>query len=276
MEKPENQFYWWYCFTPGGMVSIAMGSLKPFLVALFLISMIGCLATTCFFIFCWKPVIDEAIERLPTQATLVQGSLQWYAISPSILGKNSFLSLSVDTEKNDIAIQNADVQFEFGLNEFGVGSLFGFLHFEYSPSLTMNLARSIVEPWWGAWNPFIMAGLFLLSFGTFVILGSQIGLMFALPLWLVCKFFRKNAIFLQYWKMAILGQFPGAVWLSVALALYGIKHLDITGFLISILIYFILVGIYLLLIPFFIPGASKPSKEISPFASKPTNITPGQ
>jgi lysylphosphatidylglycerol synthetase-like protein (DUF2156 family) len=126
--------------------------------------------------------VREAIRELPAQSEIRQGKLAWRGDSPVYLAGNRFLAIVVDLNHEAEVGREADVSIELGQQEWRIYSLLGYTEVKYPSAWVTAFNRAELEPWWGAWEPAILA-----CTGMLVSLGLMLcwALAAAAPRWAV-------------------------------------------------------------------------------------------
>jgi hypothetical protein len=107
----------------------------------------------------WIPGIEEAISRLPDRGAIRNGNLEWEKDAFMQLTEGSFLSIWVDVEGTVEVSRIADLGLELQRDHLEIHSLFGNLDVRYPIGWRVALNRPELEPWWGAWKPFVLLGI---------------------------------------------------------------------------------------------------------------------
>ena len=215
----------------------------------------------------YAPIVSKAVQKLTEEAVFKDGEFQ--GVPDRIVSESKFLSIAIETEDEGPIDQSADLQIEFRKNIFRVCSLFssaaGCLEFDYPKDRSLNLNRSKAEPWWGAWQPVILAG-------AGVVTMLLIGLSWVLLAVLYCPMARLMAWFLDRnlnwsgaWKLSAAALLPGAALMVPAILLYGLRAIDPIGFLFFYAVHFVTGWVYLIGAPFFAPRVTGEKPKDNPF-----------
>ena len=112
--------------------------------------------------FCHRaccPVILQAIQQMPETARIARGTLQ--GVPDTLIAESRFLAIAVTPGDGGEIGQDADLQIQLRQTDLCAGSVFwpdwGW-DFDYGRGMALNLSRSNLEPWWGAWQPVLLAG----------------------------------------------------------------------------------------------------------------------
>ncbi len=216
------------------------------------------------------PPIRQAVEGLPTQAQLKAGILTWPEAAGPLLCEGPFLSLAVNPSDSRLMGQSADFQLDFRRDRFLLRTVLGEWSYSYDDRWALSLARAEVEPWWGAWQPFIQGGVFI---GTFLFLQlSWLGLSIGASFFVRGSgvMLRRNIAWLGSWQLSYAALFPGAMLMGLAIILYTTLQLSLTGLMILMPTHLIVGLLYLIggtvVLP---PRAREVSRIPNPFGSRP-------
>jgi hypothetical protein len=235
----------WQPLTFGGVAAFARAGLGRLLIVQVLVAGGVALSVVWFLAAAWFPTLTEAIEQLPATGDIRRGRLEWPDASPVRLAQGKFLSVVVDLERAAPLDQTADVQLEFGRNNVRVHSLLGYWPIAYPRGWIIALNRPTLEPWWGAWQPAVLAA---------VAVGVVIGLLFSwallavpysLPIRVLVLFFDRAATGSARWRVAGMAQMPGALWMAAALFLYAHHQIGTVQLFAAWLAHWVIGWIYL-------------------------------
>jgi len=265
----------WEPLTPRGVAAFARATPGRLLLVQFLVALAVAASVVWFLQDAWCPTIREAIERLPDEGRIRSGKLDWPGGSPQLLAEGDFLAFSVDLEQRSELRSPAHVQIEFGKDTFFVHSLLGYAEMRYPKKWSVALNRKELKPWWGAWQPAVLAG----AAGTVVVgllaVWYALATVYAIPVWLVAFFTNRDLKLPECCRLAGAALLPGALLMVVGILLYdrGLLHvpsgprndLVVLGF---VAVGHIVVGwIYIIISPLFLaknPEAGR--KRGNPFA----------
>ena len=213
------------------MAAFGQARLGRLLLVQFVVSLLAAVSVMWLLGRTWFPVVNQAITRLPAQGEIRHGTLHWDGPSPVWLAENRWLALTVDLQHAGEVRSPADVEVEFGRNDFRVFSLFGFLQIPYPKGWTMAFNQPALGPWWGAWAPPVLA-----LTAAFVILGlfaswTVLAALYSLPAWLLGFFTNKDLDLRGSWRLCGAALMPGALFMITAIVCYGLGILDLIKFL---------------------------------------------
>ena len=107
-----------------------------------------------------RPVILQAIQKMPETARVADGQLQ--GVPRTLVTENRFLAIAVTPRPGGEIGQDVDVQIQLRQSDICAGSVFwpdwGWA-LDYGKGTAVALGRSNLEPWWSAWEPMLLAGV---------------------------------------------------------------------------------------------------------------------
>ena len=174
------------------------------------------------------PVILQAIQKMPETARVQGGKLQ--GVPDVMISETKLLAIAVTPESAGEIGQGADLQFQLRQNDFCVNSIFRpewGLEFYYGGGGSVKLGRAALEPWWGAWEPVLLAGA-----GAAVVV-------LVLLLWVtLAAIYMGGAKFLAWyadrklswsgaWRLCFASMAPGTLVLTFAVFLYGWQRIGL-------------------------------------------------
>jgi hypothetical protein len=218
----------WQPFTPRGAAAFARAPLKRLLLVQLVFAFLLAAAIVWFLYATWFSTIHNAIRRMPARGEIRSGKLEWPAESPQLLAEGHFLALIVDLDHAGRIRSPAHVEVEFGRRNVRVLSLLGYRQWSYPDGQwIIGFNRTDLEPWWGAWQPALLA-----IAATLVIIGSMAGwallaTIYTLPAWLVGFYANRDLDPWKTWKLCGAALMPGVVLLIIGILLYGTGALDV-------------------------------------------------
>lgn len=216
----------------------------------------------------WFPVVLSAIQGLPPEGKIVDGRLIWNGESPLELAENRFLGLAVDLKHTGELGREAHLQIEFGRDDFRVYSILGYEEFPYPARARIACNRVALEPWWGAWQPWILVGAMGLVMAALMISWAGLATIYC-PLVRVLSFLENRDLdWHQSWLLSGAAMMPGVLFLTAGIACYALGWMDLIRLGALFGMHFVVGWIYLIVSPFFCPRTpvSKKQKE-NPFAA---------
>jgi hypothetical protein len=239
----------WQPFTPRGVARFATAKLSRLLLAEWIVaSMVaGTVIWFCAVNFC--PIVTRSIQQFSEQTKLTKGNLA--GMESSFVADGKFLSLSADLEGTSEG-GTADLQIKLLGDGFDVCSLFGCASLLY-PNVNASLSRSVVEPWWGAWQPAILAGIGVLTIFALFVSWTLLALLYQWLARFAAYFGDRELSPKGSRRLASAAQLPAALFMGMAIILYGSQVIDLVRFLIFYALHFFIGWIYVFVSPFFLP-----------------------
>jgi len=266
----EATTFAWQPLTLCGVAAFARARLSRLLLVEFIVAVLAAGAVVWFLHEVWFPTVREAIHELPEQGEIRQAKLAWRGESPMYLAGDRFLAIVVDLNHEAEVGREADVSIELGQRDWRIFSLLGYATVSYPGDRVISLNQPKLEPWWGAWEPAVLAGA-----GTLVVLGLMVSwaLLAGLysPLAMLTAFFvNRDLNWRSSWRLASAALMPGALLLILGVLSYGLSILDLVRLGVVIVAHFVVGWIYLFVSPLFLPR--HPTAHViegNPFAAPP-------
>ena len=217
----------WQPFTPRGVAAFARASWRRLLLVQFVCALVAAAAVIGFLQQSWFPVIEQAINQLPSEGEIRAQRLNWRGDSPVSLAENRFLAITVDLNHTGGVRSPAHVQFEFGHADVKILSLLGSVETRYPPAWRIAFSRAELVPWWGAWGPPILAiaaGCVLL---WLMLSWALLASLYSVPAWLIGFFGNRELSLRGSWLLAGAALMPGAIFFTLAILLYNFGALDL-------------------------------------------------
>ena len=260
----------WQPLTFGGVASFAHARLKRLLAvelavaSLVAASVVWCLSLT------WFADVRLAITRLPDEAAIRQGQLEWPDGEPVRLVESEFLSILVDPNNLSDVNLTSDLQVELGRDEWRIRSLFGYVPLRYPTGWSLPLNRAALQPWWGAWQWVILVGVAVAVVVGLLLQWAVLAVVYLAPVRLAVFFLDREASRAGCWRLASAALMPGAVVMSGAIFLYGIHRLPLVGLLLAVILHLLVGWVYLVIAPFKLPkkAAALAAEKTNPFAPR--------
>jgi hypothetical protein len=257
----------WEPFTPRGVAAFAHATYGRLLLAQFIVAFLTAAAMVHFLEHAWFPVVREAVSQLPDKGELSHGELNW-AGDPSIqLSENLFLGLAVDLYHSGKIGRAAHVQVEFGKSDFRIYHLLGYQVFEYPPEWDFEFNRNKLEPWWGAWQPWIAAIVAGCTVVGLLLTWSALAVLYCVPVRIISFLENRDLNWMQSWQLAAAAMLPAALFLTFGIVAYSMNMMDLIRLGGMLGLHFVIGWIYLFVSPMFCPRATT-AKKIgkNPFA----------
>jgi hypothetical protein len=207
----------------------------------------------------WFPVIGEAIAKLPAGAEIRGGKLT----APQAIGlaENLFLSFRLDPQGEGAPASLADIQVVLAPNEVRFRSLFGAARLPYQPEWTIPLNRNELEPKWEAWRPALLAYSFFGVIIELFVSWIALAIIYAIPVRLFAAAVHRRVSLWGAWKLSMAGLLPGAILLTVAIAIYGLGQIRLLELTFTWALHFVAGWIFIIGATFSLPrktGATNP------------------
>jgi hypothetical protein len=239
-------------FTPRGVAAFARAKLSHLLLAQCIFAIVAAIVVAWFFYARCFPVIQTAVENLPSDGQIQSGKLDWGGSSIQTLAEGGFLAFDVDLYHSGQFRSTADLQIEFGLESVRVFSLFGYSEFIYPPNGFMQFNRPQVQPLWNAWRSIILFAIAAATFVSLLLTWWLLAALYSLPVWLIGFFTNRDLDLRASWKLSCAALLPGALLMIFGIFLYGCGLLNLISFLCIFGAHFVLGWLYLLFaLPFF-------------------------
>lgn len=213
------------------------------------------------------PTVTSAIDELPAQGEIRQGTLVWSGSSPQLLADGSFLSFAVDLDHSGEVRSLAHFQFEFGRTNVLAHSLLGYASEAYPEGWTMAFNRPELAPLWGAWRPMLLALAVLGMVAYLMVNWFVLATVYCGPVWLLGFFANRDLPLRGSWKLAGAALMPGAFAMLAAMFFYGIGMLDLVQLGFALALHVLLGWVYLGLSVFFVPRIGEANGTANPFTT---------
>jgi hypothetical protein len=255
----------WQPLTARGVAAFASATVGRLLLVQFIIALLVAGLVVWFVHKAWFPTISEAIRNLPSEGAIRSGRLEWPGPSPKCLAEGRFLALVVDLDHTGEARSPAQVQVEFGRQDFKVYSLFGYLRGAYPRRGAVAFNQTELEPWWGAWAPPILAIVAGLVVAGLMMLWACLATLYCLPVWLVGLFADRDCSLGGSWRLAGAALMPGALLMCAAILTYGWGALDLVRLTLAGAVHLVVGWVYVVVSPLCLPRHPEATANINPF-----------
>jgi hypothetical protein len=259
----------WEPLTPRGVAAFAGSSLGRLLLVQLLVALLAAGSVGWFLKTGWFPVVRSAIQAMPPEGDLANRHLAWKGQNPAQLAQNRFLGIGVDMYHSMQLGREAHLQIEFGEQDFRIYSLPGYEVFDYSPDWNYAFNRTALEPWWGAWQPWILVGALVLVVASLMISWTLLATIYCVPVRLFSFFENRDLNLRQSWLLSGAAMMPGALFLTAGIVGYTFGLMDLIRLGGVFGLHFVVGWIYLIISPFFCPRHPATKKQNgNPFATK--------
>src|SRR5207244_2522695 len=116
---------------------------------------------------------------------------------------------------------------EFGRTEIRIRSLLGYVDAEYPRGWAIPFNRKELEPWWGAWQPWLLAGAGAAVVFVLLISWAMLAAIYSLPAWLIAFVANRELTLRGGWRLAAAAQMPGALFMAATILAYGFGVIDL-------------------------------------------------
>jgi hypothetical protein len=257
----------WEPLTPRGVAAFARAPVGR----LFIVQLVVALLTAGVAVWvlqeAWFPVVRTAIERLPEGGEIRGGQLTWPGENPVQLGANHFLAFGVDLTHSGRLARDAELQVEFGKNDYRVMTAPGYyVVLQYPGDSRVAFNRAELQPSWGAWEPWVTAGAGLGVAAGLPMAWLLLATLYSVPGWVIAFLENREVTFWQSWKMAGAALMPGALFLTIGMIAYGLGAVDLIELGALWALHFLIGWVYVAISPLFLPAHEKRVKGGNPFA----------
>ncbi|MFM2294030.1 MAG: hypothetical protein RLZZ350_443 [Verrucomicrobiota bacterium] len=259
----------WEPFTPRGVVAFARARRWRLFIAQCLVAGFAAASVVWFLQTAWFPVVRAALHELPSEGEIKRGQLQWRGDSPAPLAAGHFLSFAVDLWHEGKLGNEAHFAVEFARSDVRVRTLAGYANYTYPSDWAFEFNQPKLEPWWGAWRAWLLAGA---AGGTFVGVWASwilLATLYTPGLWLVGFFTNRALGWRDSWRLAAAALLPGAMFLTLNIFAYGLSTIDLIGLAWGLAFHFLIGWIYALSSLFLLPRHAEAAVQAkNPFADK--------
>jgi len=243
----------WEPLTPRGVAAFAEASLRRLWLVQLLVAIFAAAVVLWLLLSTWFPVIQQAVRQLPAQGYVRGGRLVWQGPASATLAENHFLALTVDLSHAGSVRSPAHLQVEFGERDVVFLSLFGVVQTPYPRGYIIAFNRNELEPWWGAWKPVLLAVTPVAVVSGLMVSWGLLALLYCPMAWLTAFFANRNLTLGGSYRLSGAALLPGALFMMVALVLYGLGALDVLRLLIMAGVHLLIGWVYLFWAPFWRP-----------------------
>jgi hypothetical protein len=217
-------------FTFGGQATFAQGRPGRLMLAELIVAILVAVCVVAFLQHAYAPVILQTIGEMPETAKIADGRL--IGIDTAIIAETKLLAIAVTPAPSDTIGQSSDVQVQFRPSNVRIGSVYrpdwGW-EFDYGPGPVVDLSRSSLDPWWGAWRPVLLAAAGVLVLMALFFVWAALALVYTLPAKLLAWFGDRDLTWDAAWRLGSAAMLPGALLVGLAVLLYGWQEIDLVG-----------------------------------------------
>jgi hypothetical protein len=257
----------WQPFTFGGVAAFAASRFARFLVVELIVAVLFAASVVWFLNRAYCPVILQAVQKMPESARLANGQLQ--GVPDTLITQSRFLAIVVTTDPAADIGQVADLQIEFRAADFCTGSVYwpewGWALL-YPPGAPLNLARSSLEPAWGAWQPVLLISVAVAVVLLLLVVWALFATVYMIPARVIAWFADRWLDWRGAWRLCAAALLPGAFVMLATLFLYAGGLIDLVGLSFFAVIHLVLGWIY-------VTGAACKAPRLLPVAAKGNPFT---
>lgn len=257
----------WQPFTFGGVAAFASARLSRALLAELVTAILVSASIVYSLQHGWSPAVAQLIQQMPETARIAGGQLA--GIDESVIAETKYFAIAVTPESSSQIGQSADVQVQLRPADFRVGSVFlpdwGW-EFNYGPATMINLSRSYLEPWWGAWQPVILALIGVTILVLMFLFWAILALVYMAPAKCIGWFADRQLTWGGAWRLSSAALLPGAFYMIFGVLLYSWRAVDLIGLAFIWLAHMLMGWVYVI-------GGSLACPRLFPQAPRPNPFT---
>lgn len=258
----------WEVLTPRGVAAFTRAKFGRLFLVQFIVALLVAAAMVWFLFGGCFPTVRYAIRQLPDTGEIRSGKLNWRGNAAQLLAEGTFLAFSVNLEYAGDIRSPAHWQIEFGREDMRIHSLLGYREASYPAGWVVAFNRKELEPWFGAWQPALLA---LAALGVVIYLMVSwfvLATLYAVPVWLAGMFANRDLTLAASWRLAGAALMPGALLMVAAILLYDFGVLDLVQMTVVMVAHVVLGWIYLGVSLLFLPRPEEVAAQgKNPFAS---------
>jgi hypothetical protein len=236
----------WQPLTFGGVAAFAAARVGRLFVVELLTAVLVSGAVVWFLHRAYSPVIFQALDQMPETARIFRGRLE--GVPRALLSESKFLAVAVTPEADQEIGQGADLQIQFRQSDFCASSVFRSdwgLEFPYGTGTSLELGRSQLEPWWGAWQPVVWAVIGLALIPALFLTWALVAAVYMVPALAISWFADRHLSWTGAWRLCSAALMPGAFLVGAAIISYGWRALDLLGLSLFFMAHLIMGWVYL-------------------------------
>jgi hypothetical protein len=257
----------WEPLTPRGIAAFAGAPFRRLFLVQLIVALLAAGAVAWSLKSAWLPVVRAAIRQLPAEGEIRDEQLDWRG-EPSVqLAGNHFLGIGVDLNHSGQLGREAQLQVEFGRKNARVSSMLGYEVIDYPPGWRMAFNRTELDPWWGAWEPWIAVIAAASTVLALLASWSVLATLYCVPVKLIPLFENRNLSWGQSWRLAGAALMPGALFLTCGIVAWSLNFFDLIQLGGMGILHVVIGWIYLFISPLFLPRLSRTATpRDNPFA----------
>ena len=203
----------WQPVTGGGVAAFGRSSFARLFFFQLLTASASALVLLWCLQFAWVPVVDTALTRLPAQARVHHGRLEWPDAEAITLADSPQLGIGVTPLGSGEPNRTADLQLELDSGGVRLWGILGFHEWPYPPDADWALGRLEATALWAAWLWPLRLLTGLAAGATLLVAWWCLEAILSPGLWILGLIFRRDVPFGAAWRIA------GASWLTATLVL---------------------------------------------------------
>jgi hypothetical protein len=246
----------WLPLTPRGVAAFAHATNGRLLVVQFIVALLAAVVVGWFLHDECFPTVSGAIEQLPSGGEIRSSRLDWRGESPQMLAEGKFLALTVDADHTGGLRSSADVQVEFGRENFRIRSLLGMMEWRYPAGWVIEVNRDELKPRWGAWRPALLAGAVAGTAAALMLCWWLVAAVYGLPVWLAGFYANRDLNFTRSRRLAGAALMPGALLMTAGILFYGLGTMDLVALIFVFGVHCVAGWVYLVVGLFSVPRCS--------------------
>jgi hypothetical protein len=243
----------WEPLTPRGVAAFARAPFWRLLLAQVVVALLAAAAIVWFLKEDWFPVARAAIQHLPAQGEIRGGRLDWPEEAPVKLAGNQFLELTVDPAHLGRLVREAQLRLEFGRAGLRLQTLLGEAEIPYPGGWRFAFNQTEVQPWWGAWEPALLAGAAVATFVGLLVSWTLLATLYCALVKFITLFENRDLTWGQSWRLAGAALIPAALFLIFGILFYGLVAIPLIQLAVIWCLHVVIGWIYLFLSPLFLP-----------------------
>lgn len=195
----------------------------------------------------WLPVLESALKVCPEGVLFESGRLVAAEPTSKILASNTFFSIAIRTHPGLESASTSDVRVLLDEAQLRIGSLAGFLSIPYPPGFTMHLDSNNLYPWWSSRRFFVCLVGWGCMWAGILACWCMLAAIYAMPFHLLAYLFCRECSSRLAFRMNLMSLIPPALFMTLALVLYGQQRLHLQELLVACVIHIPLAWILALL-----------------------------
>jgi hypothetical protein len=255
--------------TPRGVAAFAGASFARLFLVQLIVALLAAASVVWFLEAAWLPVVRAAIHHLPEEGAIHEEKLDWHGETSVLLAGNHFLGIGVDLHHSGQIGRESQLQIEFGQENVRVFSMLGYQVYDYPPGWRMAFNRAELDQWWGAREPWLVAGTALLTLLGLFVSWTVLATIYCLPVKLITLFENRDLTWAQSWRLAGAALMPGALFFTAGIIAYSFHIVDLIQLGTLGILHMVIGWIYLFISPLFLPSLTETTTPgANPFLKK--------